>query len=95
MVNTRADIAGDCCCLVSRVWLFVTPVDCSPPGSSVYRISQAKILERVAISFSRGSSQLRDQTGSPTLEADALTSEPPGKTAGNLLLVSTGGFSRV
>ena len=33
------------------------PTDCSPPGSSVYRIFQARILERVAISFSRGSSQ--------------------------------------
>ena len=29
------------------------PMDCSPPGSSVHRISQARILERVAISFSR------------------------------------------
>ena len=32
------------------------PVDCSPPGSSVQGISQARILEWVAISFSRGSS---------------------------------------
>ena len=38
------------------------PVDCSPPGSSVHGISQARILEWVAISFSRGSSQPRDQT---------------------------------
>ena len=30
------------------------PVDCNPPGSSVYEISQARILERVAIPFSRG-----------------------------------------
>ena len=30
------------------------PIDCSPPGSSVYGISQAGILEWVAISFSRG-----------------------------------------
>ena len=29
-------------------------MDCSPPGSSVHGISQARILERVAISFSRG-----------------------------------------
>ena len=33
------------------------PVNCSPPGSSVLGISQARILEWVAISFSRGSSQ--------------------------------------
>ena len=32
------------------------PVDCSPPGSSVHGIHQARILEWVAISFSRGSS---------------------------------------
>ena len=32
------------------------PMDCSPPGSSVRGIFQARVLERVAISFSRGSS---------------------------------------
>ena len=37
-------------------------LDCSPPGFSVCAILQAKILELVAISFSRGSSQLRDGT---------------------------------
>ena len=38
------------------------PKDCSPAGSSVHGIFQTRILERVAISFSRGSSQPRDQT---------------------------------
>ena len=38
------------------------PVDCSPPGSSVHGILQARILEQIAISFSRRSSQPRDQT---------------------------------
>ena len=38
------------------------PMDCSTPGSSVHGIFQARILEWVAISFSRGSSQLRSQT---------------------------------
>ena len=38
------------------------PVDSSLPGSSVYGVFQARILEWVAISFSRGSSQLRDGT---------------------------------
>ena len=37
-------------------------MDCSLPGSSVHGIVQARILEWVAISFSRGSSQPRDQT---------------------------------
>jgi len=55
------------------------PVDCSPPSSSVRGILQAKILEWVAISFSRGSSNPRIELRSPALQADALTSEPPGK----------------
>ena len=46
---------------LSRVRLFCDPVDCSPPGSSVHRILQARILERVAIFFSRGSSRPRDR----------------------------------
>ena len=37
------------------------PMGCSLLGSSVHRILQARILEWVAIPFSRGSSQLRDQ----------------------------------
>ena len=36
------------------------PMDCSPPGSPVHGVLQARILERVAIPFSRGSSQPRD-----------------------------------
>ena len=39
------------------------PMDCSPPGSSVYGILQARILEWVAMHSSRGSSRPRDQTG--------------------------------
>ena len=42
------------------------PMDCSPLGSSVHEIFQARILEGVAISFSRGSSQPRDQTRCPS-----------------------------
>ena len=38
------------------------PMDCSPPGSSVHGILQARILEWVAISFSRRSSWPRDRT---------------------------------
>ena len=38
------------------------PMDCSPAGSSVNGIFQARILEWVAMSFSRGSSRPRDQT---------------------------------
>ena len=38
------------------------PMDCSPPSSSASGISQAKILEWVAISYSKASSRPRDQT---------------------------------
>ena len=41
---------------------FYDPMDCSPPGSSVRRILQAKVLEWVAISSSRGYSQPKDWT---------------------------------
>ena len=41
---------------------FTTLLDCSPSGSSVHGISQARILEWVVIFFSRGSSRPRDQT---------------------------------
>jgi len=54
------------------------PMDSSPPGSSVHGILQARILEWVAISFSRASS-LEIEPRSPTLQADSLPPEPPGK----------------
>ena len=38
------------------------PMDCSPPGFSVHGIFQARVLQWVAISFSRGSSWPRDWT---------------------------------
>ena len=38
------------------------PMDGSPPGSSVHGVSPARLLEWVAFSSSRGSSQARDQT---------------------------------
>ena len=51
------------CLLVLQFCLTVcNPLDCSPPGSSVHGILQARILEQVAIPFSRGSYPPRDQT---------------------------------
>ena len=52
-------------------------MDWSPPGSSVHGISQARILEWVAISFSRGSSQIRDQTHIFCIAGGFFTTEPP------------------
>ena len=57
-------------------------MDCSSPGSTVHGISQARILEWVAIPFSRGSSLHRDRTpvSCGSYIADRLfTAEPPGK----------------
>ena len=54
-------------------------MDYSSPASSVNGISQARILEWVVLSFSRESSQLKDWTSTPVLEAEFFTPEPPGK----------------
>ena len=53
--------------------------DCSPPGSSAHGILQARILERVAVCFSRGTSQAKDGTWSPASQADSSPSELPGE----------------
>ena len=50
------------------------PMDCT-----VHGILQARIMESVAISFSRGSSQPKDRTQSPTLQGDSLPAELPGE----------------
>ena len=55
-------LIDECVLSFSCVQLFVTPMDCSFPGSSIHEILQARILEWIAIPFSRRSSQPRDQT---------------------------------
>ena len=57
------------------------PLDCSPPGSSVYRILQARILEWVALPSPRDLPDPGIKPRSPALQADSLPSEPPGKLA--------------
>ena len=66
-------------CLVAQ-WCpaLCEPMDCSPAGSSGQGILRTRILEWVAISFSRGSSQPRIKLRSPTLQANSLPPEPPG-----------------
>ena len=49
------------------------------PGSAVHGILQARIVEWVVISFSRGSSQPEIEPRSLALQADSLLSESPGK----------------
>ena len=54
-------------------------MDYSPPGSSVHEISQARILEQVAIFFSRGSSWCKDRTRVSCIAGGFFTAELPGK----------------
>ena len=69
---------------------FQTPWTEAHQPPSFHGISQARILEWIAISFSRGSSQPRDQTqtdpGSP-LHCRRILTEPPGKPIGLLTLI--------
>ena len=56
------------------------PMDCSPPGSFVHGILQARILEWVSLSLLRGNlPNTGIQPRSPTLQADSLPAEPQGK----------------
>ena len=68
-----------CVCVLSYVQFFCNPMDCSPSGSSLHGISQARILEWVAISSPRGTSQPRDWTHvsvSPALQVSSFTTKP-------------------
>ena len=58
------------------------PMDCSLPGFSVLGILQARVLEWVAISFSRGSSRPRDQTQVCCIVGRSLPAELQGKGIG-------------
>ena len=58
-------------------------MDCNPSGSSLHGIFQTRILEWVAISFSRGFSWPRDGTHVSCLEGRFFTTEPPGKPYSN------------
>ena len=55
------------------------PIDCSPPGSSVHGIPQARILEWLPFPSPGGLPDSGIKSGSPTLQADYLPSEPPEK----------------
>ena len=75
--------------LVTKLCLtLLWPMGCSPPGSSVHRISQAEILEWVAMLFSRGSSWPRDRTCISSVSCIAgefFTAEPPEKPQKTLI----------
>ena len=90
-----------CVCVCVCVWVCVhthtlsaqwcltlcNPTDCSPPGSSDHGIFQARIIEWVAISSSRGSSRPRDQTYISRLVGRLFTPVPPGKSPSRLQFI--------
>ena len=66
-----------CCCVVTKLCpTLCDPMDCSPPSSSVHGIFQARMLEWVAISFSRGSSWSGVKLAPPTSPALRVDSSP-------------------
>ena len=66
--------------LVIKSSLTCDPMGYSLPGSSVHGIFQARTLEWLAVSFSRGSSRPRDRNQVSCIAGRFFTSEPPGKT---------------
>ena len=63
-------------------------MDCSPPGSSLQGISQARILEWVSVPSPGDLPDPGIEARSPAMQANSLPSEPPGKW----LLYSTGNY---
>ena len=94
--NTRCILLlfSRCVCFASllrRVRLFVTPWTAALQAPLPVGILQARTVEWVAMPFSRGSSQPRDQTQVSALQADAFPSEPPGEPC-SLTVVSVAVF---
>ena len=74
---------GNMCVSCCHVQL-CNSIDCCPLGSSVHGILQARILEWVAIAFSRGPSRPQGGPKSTAPQAKSLSSESPGKPRGNI-----------
>ena len=73
-------VVGNCACVShSVVSDSCNPMDCSPPGSSVHGILQARILEWVAFPSPGDLPDPGIEPGSPALQSVSLASEPPGK----------------
>ena len=72
--------------LVAKSYLTLCdPMGCSPPGSSIHGISQARIPEWVAIPSPGDIPDAGIEPRSPVLQADFLPSEPPGKKNTNIV----------
>ena len=98
LFNNRLYFNNLCVCVLSQSF----PTLCNPrkwcqPGSSVHRILPARILEWVAIFFSRGSSQPGDQTHISCISCigrSVLYHEPPGKPPNLIPIFIFKGFQR-
>ena len=78
-----------CCCSVVKLCpTLYDPTECSPPSSSDHRISQAKILEWVSLSFSRGSSRPRDQICVSCIAGSFFITESPGSESESYSVLS-------
>ena len=76
---------------------FCDPMDCSPPGSSVHGILQARILKWVAMSSSRGSSRTRDRPMSlmsPALANGFFTTSTTWEAPGVVAVATKSGFGK-
>ena len=62
VLEFRSQVFVLACSVAQLCPILCDPIDCSPPGSSVHGILQAKILKQIALSSSRGSFQPRDGT---------------------------------
>ena len=66
------------CCLLTKSCLWLcNPMDANPPGSSVHGISQTRILEWVAILFSRNLPHPGIRLAFPTLSSGFFITDPP------------------
>ena len=74
IVQSKVDVLVAQSCLT-----LCDPKDCSLPSSSVHGILQARILEWVAIPFSKDLPNPGVEPRSLALQADSLPAEPPGK----------------
>ena len=92
MLGGTCYLSGLLCACAQSFPSFCNPMDSSLLGSSVHGSFQARILEWVAISFSKGSSQPRDRLvspESPTWEDRFFTTPPPGSPSASLLVILT------
>ena len=85
-VKNESEVAQSCLTLSD-------PMDCSPPDSSIHGIFQARVLEWVAIPFSKGPHP-ETEPCSPAWRADSLPTELPGKpifrvTLGNAAFIQS------